>query len=143
MSSHSSLQFTDVLGHLFMKNFFKIPPQHLNGVKEWTLTLPFQQFPPFFSLLDGTLLVCLGSLSCCITQFWLSLSCWTDGLTFVFKIFWYKVELLCFFVLLNMQLCIMTKHLNTGFSSPRDCSRPGVVCPNHASYSFWRKMAFP
>lgn len=45
----------------------------------------------FFSDSYVDLPVCLESLSCCVTQFRPSLSCWTDGLTFVSGIFWYIV----------------------------------------------------
>lgn len=43
----------------------------------------------FFSHSDVYLLVCSGSLSCCLTWFWPGLNCWTDGLAFVSRIFWW------------------------------------------------------
>ncbi len=43
----------------------------------------------FLSHSEVDLLVCLGSLSCCITQVCLSLRSQTDGRTFSFRIFWY------------------------------------------------------
>ncbi len=42
----------------------------------------------FLSNSEVDLLVCLGSLSCCITQDHLSLRSQTDGWTFSFRIFW-------------------------------------------------------
>ncbi len=36
--------------------------------------------------------MCLGSLSCCMTRYWLSYSCWTDVLTFDSRILWYTEE---------------------------------------------------
>lgn len=54
------------------------------GVEVWTLTI--------FCHSEVDLLVCLGSLSCCMTQFCPSLSYGTIGLTFVSRIFTYKVD---------------------------------------------------
>lgn len=83
------LQFSDVWGHLFMHNSLKthhsIPVGLRSGLGQ---QLDFF----FFSHLDVNLLMCLESLSCCMTQFWPSLSCWTDGLTCVSRIFRNKVE---------------------------------------------------
>ncbi len=45
----------------------------------------------FLSHSEVDLLVCLGSLSCCITQVRLSLRSQTDGRTFSFRIFWFWV----------------------------------------------------
>lgn len=50
----------------------------------------------FFSHSYVKLLLCLGSLSCCMIHFQPRLSCWTDGLTLVSIIFWYKVEFIIF-----------------------------------------------
>ncbi len=46
----------------------------------------------FLSHSEVILLVCLGSLSCCITQVCLSLRSQTDGQTFSFRIFWQSAE---------------------------------------------------
>lgn len=41
--------------------------------------------PWFYSVVD----LLLGSLSCCMTQFYSDFSCWTDGLLFDSRIMWY------------------------------------------------------
>ncbi len=75
-------------------------PQHLNQIWAWTLTWPLQNIFLFFqkkkkkivflSHSEGDILVCFGSLSCCITQ--VPLSSQTDGRTISFRIFWKSAE---------------------------------------------------
>ncbi len=48
------------------------------------LLQPLDSFLSSRSIVD---LVCLGSLSCCMTQYWLSFSCWTDVLTLTLEYF--------------------------------------------------------
>lgn len=43
------------------------------------------QFDTFLSFSDADLLSCLGSLSCCVTQFWLNFSFLTNYLTSIFR----------------------------------------------------------
>lgn len=58
------------------------------------VAFPKPRFFFFFGYLNMNLPVYLASLSCCMTQIQPSLSCWTDGnLMFVWRIFWYKLEL--------------------------------------------------
>ncbi len=51
-----------------MKGLFKVMPQHLNRIKSKTLIWPLQNLNLFFLIhSEVDLLVCLGSLSCCIS----------------------------------------------------------------------------
>ena len=60
---------------------------HPNQVEVWTLTVSFVLC---HSVVD--LLLCLGSLSCCMIHFQSSFSCQTDGLTFDSRILCYTEE---------------------------------------------------
>ena len=46
----------------------------------------------FFSHFHVDLIVCFGTLSCCVTQLRFSFSSQTDGLTFSYRILWYRAE---------------------------------------------------
>ena len=86
-------QFIEICGHLSMHSSRKVLSQHFNWVKSGLWLGHHETSILFFfshSVVD--LLVCLGSLSCCTTQFWPSRSCWTDGITFNSRILWYAEE---------------------------------------------------
>ena len=91
--AHSSLQCCFSLLRFAGICSSTVPPQYFNRLEVWILTghcnililLVFSHF-----VVD--LLVCLRSLSCCMTQFQPSFSCWADGLTFDSKILWYAEE---------------------------------------------------
>lgn len=65
-----------------------------------------------------------------MTQLQPSCSCWGSGLTFLLRIFWYKVEfivilkyevfgmIVCNWFLTNIKLCLMAKHPHPGLLSP-------------------------
>lgn len=101
----SSLRFE---GIYFMHNSLNMLAQHLYWVEVWTLTQSFIFF--FFSYSDVNFLVCLESLSCCMTQFQPSLSCRTNGLTFVWRIFWTKVEFIIVSVTAGFPGPVAAKH---------------------------------
>lgn len=78
------LQFFEVYRHLFMHSSIEGPTTAFHS--SWGFWLDLDYF-----LVD--LLVCLGSLSGCITQCWWPSFRWqTDGLTFDSRIFWYTEE---------------------------------------------------
>ncbi len=67
--------------------YAQLSPQHFSQDELWTLTGLLQHLYSFlFSHSVVGLLVCLGLLSCCITQLF---SCRTDVLTFDSRILWY------------------------------------------------------
>jgi len=77
---------TEVCRHVFMHSFLKVPHQYLNQVEVWTLTelLQAELLILFFDMLSVVdLLLCLGSLSCCMTQIRPSFSCQTGPLNFL------------------------------------------------------------
>ncbi len=119
---------------------------------DWAITTPWLfSFQPFCWRFTGV----LGSLSCCMTQFWPCFSCHTDGLTFVHgrlsdcevprpcgyktspkssalhQPAWLLVWGVCadklFWLSPNVALCIMVIHLHFGH-----CSRSLMVCSNAA-----------
>lgn len=77
----TSAQFTEVCEHSLMHSSFKVPITtiHLG----WSVTST-GSFPSFVDLL-----LCLQSLSYCMTKCWLSFSCQPHGLTFDSRILWY------------------------------------------------------
>lgn len=78
-------QFIEVCRHSFMQSSLKVPPQHLNQFAVWTLTGPLTRwFFSFSVILCVNLLLCLGSLFFCITQF--LPCCQTDGFTSLSRI---------------------------------------------------------
>ncbi len=71
-----------------MNGLFMVMPQHLSWIEVRTFTWLLQNLNlVFLSHSEVDLLVCLGSLSCCINQVHMSLRPQTDGQTFSFKIF--------------------------------------------------------
>ncbi len=71
-----------------MNGLFMVMPQHLNWIEVRTFTWLLQNLNlVFLSHSEVDLLVCLGSLSCCINQVHMSLRPQTDGQTFSFRIF--------------------------------------------------------
>lgn len=88
---------TSLVSHIIMKFW----PSLLLIIDVWYLVMYFHTLSIwtlghcntlllfFFRHSVEDLLLCLDSLSCCMTQFESSFSCWTDWLTFDFGILWY------------------------------------------------------
>ncbi len=73
--------------------YTQLSPHDFSQDELWTMTGVLQNLDSFlFSRSVVDFLVCLGSLSCCITQSWPSFSCQTDVLTFDSRILWYTEE---------------------------------------------------
>lgn len=67
-----------------MGRVVQVSQQHFNQVEVWTLTVSLQHLDSFlfFSHSAVDLLLCLGSLSSCMTKLGPRFCCRTDGLTF-------------------------------------------------------------
>ncbi len=74
----------------------------------------------FLSHSEVDLLVCLGSLSCCITQ--VCLRSQTDGRTFSFRIFWYNAQF--------MVPSIMASCVGPGAAKPQTITLPPPSSPD-------------
>ncbi len=82
------LQFIEVCGHFL---YTALATAFESGWV-WTLLYCNTLILLFFSRSVVDLLGCLGSLSCCMTQFWPNFSCRTDCVTFDSSILWYTEE---------------------------------------------------
>lgn len=95
---------------------------------DWDITTPwiFWAIPAYI----WWALLFFGLLSCCMTQFWLSFRCWTDGFTLM-----YSDRLnrrLCAMLCLVFTTCVVVRYSQTSpLWSPLSkghCSRDPVVC---------------
>lgn len=100
-----------------------VPLQHLSEVKVWTLTLLFQHVNNIFSYAGVFGITVL--LHHLISP---SISCWTDGLIFIFTsgTFWYKVGVII------VTVCSFPDHVAAKpaqiITSPPPCSGVGMRC---------------
>lgn len=68
----------------------EVMPKHLIRVEVSTLTWPLQK--AYFSFVEADILLCFGSLSCCIIQSQLSFQWQADDLTFSYKMSWFFLQ---------------------------------------------------
>ncbi len=77
-----------------MKGLFRVMASQSDWSPDFGLATPNPLFSFSWAIQRWTRWLCLGSLSCCITQVCLSLRSQTDGWTFSFRIFWWSAELM-------------------------------------------------
>ena len=76
----------------------------------------------FFSHSDVVFLVCMGHCCFCMTR----LSCWTEGLTLVSRIFWYMVEIIIVSMTVSFPGPVTAKQAQIITSPP--CFTVGMRC---------------
>ena len=113
LSLTTLFQFIEVCRHSFMKSSFKVLLQHFN------------HFEVSYSHVD--LLVPLGSLSCCMSQFGPSFSCCTYSLTFNPTILCYTEEFMVNSMTVGFPDTVAKKQAQI-ISLPPPCFKTGMRC---------------
>ena len=104
---------------------FQVTSQHLNGIKIWALTRPFQDSPFLgFQPVSGGF-TGFGSLSCCRVRFCFSYNFLTDGLKCSSSTLWCAVEFMVVSMMVNWPDPTAAQYPQT-MTHPPQCFTVGI-----------------